>query len=151
MHWPTADLAGLEGWDGEELPERTRERAAGSRNSYEMADAKLEQRDRRSDWSCGWQREPEETLRDARRGGGEEAWMSIPESLLGRVAHGIPSRVDRLRRTEEMPSSPSNPKMMIARRIKQALETQRVALIGRPSCSPLTIPRLLLSWWDGHR
>ena len=62
-----------------------------------VADASLEQRDRWMHWTCGWEREPQEALRDARGRGREEAWMSIPESLLGRVAHGIPHRVDRLR------------------------------------------------------
>ena len=62
-----------------------------------MDAASLEQRDRWMHWTCGWEREPQETLLDARGRGREEAWMSIPESLLGRVAHGVPSRVDRLR------------------------------------------------------
>ena len=63
----------------------------------DVADPNEQQRDGRRDWSCGWEREPQEALRDARLRGGEEAWMSIPEPLLGRVAHGVPSRVDRLR------------------------------------------------------
>ena len=62
-----------------------------------LADASIEQRDRWVHWTCGWEREPQEALRDARGRGKEEAWMSIPESLLGRVAHGIPHRVDRLK------------------------------------------------------
>ena len=61
------------------------------------ADTSQSQRDGRGDWTCGWEREPQEALRDARGSGREEAWMSITESLLGRVAHGIPHRVDRLR------------------------------------------------------
>jgi len=63
----------------------------------DVADSSIEQWDRWRDWTCGWEREPQEALRDARERGREEAWMSIPESLLGRVAHGIPHRVDRLR------------------------------------------------------
>ena len=63
----------------------------------DVADPLSEQRDRWMHWTCGWEREPQEALRDARGRGREEAWMSIPESLLGRVAHGVPSRVDRLR------------------------------------------------------
>ena len=62
-----------------------------------VADTSQQQRDRWMHWTCGWEREPQEALRDARGRGREEAWMSIPESLLGRVAHGIPHRVDRLR------------------------------------------------------
>lgn len=62
-----------------------------------LADTSEQQRDRWLHWTCGWEREPQEALRDARGRGREEAWMSIPESLLGRVAHGIPHRVDRLR------------------------------------------------------
>ena len=62
-----------------------------------MADSSIEQWDRWRDWTCGWEREPQEALRDARERGRQEAWMSVPESLLGRVAHGVPARVDRLR------------------------------------------------------
>ncbi len=63
----------------------------------DVADSSIEQWDRWRDWTCGWEREPQEALRDARERGRQEAWMSVPESLLGRVAHGIPHRVDRLR------------------------------------------------------
>ena len=52
-------------------------------------------------WSDGvgwWEREPFETLQDARRKGRKEDGLSIPESLLGRVVDGVlPFRVDRLR------------------------------------------------------
>ena len=78
---------------------RLRKRAGGisGRQAAALADASQQQRDRWMRWTCGWEREPQEALRDARGRGREEAWMSIPESLLGRVAHGIPHRVDRLR------------------------------------------------------
>ena len=75
--WPETGLPGCSGED--------------------VADTSEQQRDRWLHWTCGWEREPQEALRDARGRGREEAWMSIPESLLGRVAHGIPHRVDRLR------------------------------------------------------
>jgi len=64
---------------------------------HAVADASLEQRDRWMHWTCGWEREPQEALQDARGRGRQEAWMSVPESLLGRVAYGLPHRVDRLR------------------------------------------------------
>lgn len=63
----------------------------------DVADASEQQRDRWMHWTCGWEREPQEALRDAGGGGREETWMSIPEPLLGRVAHGVPNRVDRLK------------------------------------------------------
>ena len=63
----------------------------------DVADSSIEQWDRWLHWTCGWEREPQEALRDARERGRQEAWMSVPESLLGRVAHGVPHRVDRLR------------------------------------------------------
>ncbi len=68
-----------------------------ARSRPHVADSSIEQWDRWRDWTCGWEREPQEALRDARERGRQEAWMSVPESLLGRVAHGIPHRVDRLR------------------------------------------------------
>src|SRR3990167_9231292 len=80
----------------EVLPERAGERIARTSNPS-MADTFEQQRDRWRDWTCGWEREPQEALRDAGRGGRQEAWMSIPEPLLGRVADGIPDRVHRLR------------------------------------------------------
>ena len=87
---------GLEGHRTEcELGEGSQEiKIDGGSN---VADASEQQRDRWMHWTCGWEREPQEALRDARGRGREEAWMSIPESLLGRVAHGIPARVDRLK------------------------------------------------------
>ena len=51
-------------------------------------------------WPSGvgwWEREPEEALRIAGEGRGEENGLPVPQSQLGRVAHGIPSRVDRLK------------------------------------------------------
>ena len=79
-----------------------------------------QQRDRWLHWTCGWEREPQEALLDARRGGRQEAWMSIPESSLGRVADGVPAVVDRLIALGNavIPQIPE----MIARRIKRALE-----------------------------
>ena len=62
-----------------------------------MANASEQQRDRRGYGAGWWEREPLEAIRHAREGGGKENGLSIPESLLGRVAHGIPARVDRLR------------------------------------------------------
>ena len=52
---------------------------------------------RRASGVSWWQREPLEALQDARQGRGQEAWLSIPESELGRVAHGVGNRVDRLK------------------------------------------------------
>ena len=50
----------------------------------------------RAYWTGWWKREPLEALQEAREGRGEEAWLSIPESELGRVADGVADRVDRL-------------------------------------------------------
>ena len=44
-----------------------------------------------------WEREPAEALRHARQGGGEEDGLPATQSDVGRVAHGVPKRVDRLR------------------------------------------------------
>ena len=63
----------------------------------DVANASEQQRDRRGYGAGWWEREPLEAIRHAREGGGKENGLSIPESLLGRVAHGIPARVDRLR------------------------------------------------------
>jgi DNA (cytosine-5)-methyltransferase 1 len=62
-----------------------------------LADAEFAQRHRRGDGSCWWKREPLEALQDAWKGGGEENGLSVPKSLLGRVAYGIPNRVDKLK------------------------------------------------------
>lgn len=62
----------------------------------EMADTIGQRRNRwlhRPGW---WQWEPLEALQNARKGGGEKAWLSIPESELGRVAYGTPDRSNRL-------------------------------------------------------
>jgi|TARA_Y100000310_G_scaffold317740_1_gene370969 DNA (cytosine-5)-methyltransferase 1 len=64
----------------------------GSRLAYAVSRG-----DRWSDWSCGWEREPAETLRHAGRRGGQKAWMLLPESELGRVVDGVSANVDRLR------------------------------------------------------
>jgi DNA (cytosine-5)-methyltransferase 1 len=83
-----------------------------SRSREEVADTWMH-------WTCGWEREPQEALRYARKGGRQEAWMSIPESLLGRVADGVPDIVDRLRGLGNavVPQIPE----LYARRIKQLL------------------------------
>lgn len=62
-----------------------------------VADAFLQQRHRWSDGVGWWEREPQETVRALGERGREEDGLSISESLLGRVAYGVPSRVDRLR------------------------------------------------------
>jgi DNA (cytosine-5)-methyltransferase 1 len=64
--------------------------------SGNVADAILQQWDRGMQWSSWWAREPLDPLQDARRRMQEEG-LSIPESLLGRVAYGVPDRVDRLK------------------------------------------------------
>ena len=51
-------------------------------------------------WPSGvgwWEREPGEALRITRERGRQEDGVPDLESLLGRVAHGVPSRVDRLK------------------------------------------------------
>jgi DNA (cytosine-5)-methyltransferase 1 len=63
----------------------------------DVADADQQQPDGRGDGPCRWEREPLEALQAVRERGGQEDGLSIPESLLGRVAYGIPDRVDRLR------------------------------------------------------
>ena len=63
----------------------------------DVADTSLTQSYRWSDGVGWWKREPQETLQDARRNGRQEDGLSIPESILGRVAHGVPHQVDRLR------------------------------------------------------
>jgi len=62
-----------------------------------LAYAKLKLRDRRMCRVSWWDWEPIEALQDAREGRGEKAWLSISESELGRVAHGVAHRVDRLK------------------------------------------------------
>ena len=51
-------------------------------------------------WPSGvgwWEREPAEIIQDAREGRGQENGLPELKSILGRVAYGIPSRVDRLK------------------------------------------------------
>lgn len=62
-----------------------------------VADPGKPQWDGRRDRFSGWEREPLETLRDARERGREEDGLPVPESLLGRVADGVANRVDRLK------------------------------------------------------
>ncbi len=90
-----ADTSGERPREAGQHCERQEEWTAGG--CQVLADSSLEQWDRWLHWTCGWEREPQEALRDARGGRREEAWMSIPESLLGRVAYGVPHRVDRLK------------------------------------------------------
>jgi len=71
--------------------------AATQPGSQTAADTEQQQWDRRADWSGWWDREPLETVQDVWGNRGKETWMCFPESLLGRVAYGIPSRVDRLK------------------------------------------------------
>lgn len=50
-------------------------------------------------WSSGldwWEREPEEALQDARKRRRQENGLPIDQSELGRLADGIPNRVERL-------------------------------------------------------
>ncbi len=93
---PDTNQQGSQGRNGQELRECASERTIGSGDSP-MADAGSFSGNGRSSGSCRWEREPLEALRDAGRGRRQEDGMSIPESLLGRVAHGIPKRVDRLK------------------------------------------------------
>ena len=104
--WPSGTICGAVAYAESEqfngISSRLQSPGREERNQFrgggeDVADASIEQRDRWVHWTCGWEREPQEALRDARGRGREEAWMSIPESLLGRVAHGVPHRVDRLR------------------------------------------------------
>lgn len=62
-----------------------------------VADAFKQRRNRRMQWAGWWEREPLEAVQDARERGGEENGVPIPEPLLGRVAYGVPHRVDRLK------------------------------------------------------
>jgi DNA (cytosine-5)-methyltransferase 1 len=62
-----------------------------------LANTFQQQRNGGGNRPCRWEREPQEALRDAWREGRKEDGLSIPESLLGRVADGIPRRVDRLK------------------------------------------------------
>lgn len=87
---------GVEG-DGVVQTRRDKEEQQLDASSSYVADSIEQQRERWLRWTCRWEREPQEALQDARERRREEAWMSIPESLLGRVAYGVPSRVDRLK------------------------------------------------------
>lgn len=84
-----------DGPDGDAPGEEGADWARGC--SEAVVDAIKQQRDWGSHWSSWWAREPLEAVQNARRGRGEKDGLSIPESLLGRVAHGVSHRVDRLR------------------------------------------------------
>jgi DNA (cytosine-5)-methyltransferase 1 len=74
------------------------EGAIGIRSGCEnVADTCEQQRNRWLHRFSGWGREPLEALSDARERGREEDGLPVPESLLGRVADGVASRVDRLK------------------------------------------------------
>ena len=62
-----------------------------------VANASEQPRNRGLHRFSGWEREPLETLQDARERGREEDGLPVPESLLGRVADGVANRVDRLK------------------------------------------------------
>jgi len=72
-------------------------RSGLERGSQDLADSFI----RFADWwprgASWWSREPAEALQDAWGDRGEEDGVATVKSQLGRVAHGIPSRVDRLR------------------------------------------------------
>jgi DNA (cytosine-5)-methyltransferase 1 len=91
-----SDFPRLERRERKGLQEHGREWVARTSNPCEIPNSGRTESDRWADWTCGWEREPQETLCDARRDGRSAAWQSIPESLLGRVADGVPYRVDRL-------------------------------------------------------
>lgn len=67
----------------------------------DVADTKRLNAGRYSEWwpsgISWWEREPAEALQLTRQGRGEKDGVTATQSQLGRVAHGIPSRVDRLR------------------------------------------------------
>ena len=56
-----------------------------------------QQRYRRGNWFSWWRWEPQEALQNVRGRRRQKAWLSIPKPLLGRVAYGVPDRVDRLK------------------------------------------------------
>lgn len=100
---PVADTK-REGLEGQWKPRENGGNAGQSRDTTDpwkggsvVADALLQQRDGGSDWIGWWSREPQEALSDAWRGRGQEDGVPVPQSLLGRVAHGVPSRVHRLK------------------------------------------------------
>jgi len=103
---------GFEGEWSEDVADAQREGSQGLRGEYQLGEGSEEvktsggghvahtfllQRHRWSDGAGWWEREPQETLQALGGRRREEDGLSIPESLLGRVAHGVPSRVDRLR------------------------------------------------------
>ncbi len=69
----------------------------GTNGGKTVSYALLKQRHRWSDGVGWWEREPQETLQALGGNRREEDGLSIPESLLGRVAYGVPHRVDRLK------------------------------------------------------
>jgi hypothetical protein len=79
-----ADRPGLQGHGRHD--ERPGERAAGPSGAQPLGDADVERRDGRAgQLGAGWRGEPSDA----------GWWLSEPD--VGRVAHGVPARVDRLR------------------------------------------------------
>lgn len=82
----------------------SRETERGSTGLFEhagesviMADASSGYGERGTAWPSGWQREHEQAAETGRRGSRQADGVWKPEPDVGRVAHGIPHRVDRLR------------------------------------------------------
>jgi len=95
---PTKESNSCESPDQEREPNGSRGRLGFfGLGSGDVADAEQ----RFADWwprgTSWWSREPAETLQDAWGDRGEEDGFAAIKSQLGRVAHGIPARVDRLR------------------------------------------------------
>jgi DNA (cytosine-5)-methyltransferase 1 len=139
-----ADSEGLEGRNGEELSECAGERTAGPSSSLPDTDSESEH-DGALDAEVGGSPEPvadaegdgrrqghqNDSRRSQRGSAGQRSgpergggwWSSEPD--VGRVAHGIPSRVDRLRclGNAVVPQIPE----LIGRAILASLEQERIA------------------------
>ena len=76
---------------------RRKQQPEGSESARHVADTIEQQRDGRMCWSGWWSREPEQALQDARKGRGKENGEPAAEPDVGRVAHGVAARVDRLK------------------------------------------------------
>ena len=92
---PDTNQAGCgEQWRAKPVQEKHAYAECGSEKLADTERSLQHGRQQRPSW---WAGEPLEALQDAREGRGEEAWLSIPESELGRVANGVAHRVDRLK------------------------------------------------------